>query len=171
MKKLIIGFIVLALAALGYMYKANKDKQIEKQRLQNVELIKSKTQRLKEVDIEKLAVSGKLDTVDQKFYSEIATKWSDGLSLAGSTPRLALSTPVQNLQAIKREVENKQPKTDCEAVMKTNLLYAYDYTIKSILNFMQDSESASKEYMNEGMVYMDNAIFLIDYCKTNKTSK
>jgi hypothetical protein len=27
---------------------------------------------------------------------------------------------------------------------------------------MQDNESSSKEYMNEGMTYMDNSIFLVE---------
>ena len=36
---------------------------------------------------------------------------------------------------------------------------------------MQDNESSSKEYMNEGMTYMDNSIFLIGYCKADKATK
>lgn len=171
MKKLIVAFVVLALLAMGYMYKSNKDKEAEKQKIKNIELIKSKTQRLKDNEIEKLAVSAKLSPSDQKFYMEIGGKWSDAISLAGSTPRIGLATPIQNLQAIKRELESKQTNTDCELVMKTNLLHAYDYTIKSFLGFMQDNESSSKEFMTEGMTYMDNSIFLIDFCKADVAPK
>lgn len=51
--------------------------------------------------------------------------------------------------------------------MKGNLLQAYDYTIKGFLSFMQDSETTANEYMKSGVVYMDNSIFLVDYCKDN----
>ena len=171
MKKLIVAFVVFSLLVMGYMYKSNKDKESEKQKINNIELIKSKTQRLKDEEIEKLAVSSKLSPSDHKFYREIGGKWSDALSLAGSTPRIGLATPIQNLQAIKRELESKKTNTDCEQFLKTNLLYAYEYTIKSFLGFMQDNESSSKEYMNEGMTYMDNSIFLIDYCKADIATK
>lgn len=167
MKKLIIGFIVFAVAAIGFMYKSNKDREIEKRKKEDISLIKSSTSMINNVDIEKIAVSNKMNQIDQAFYKSLGGKWSDALAVAGSTPRIGLASPVQNLQSIKRELESKKANTPCEEAMKGNLLQAYDYTIKGFLSFMQDSETTANEYMKSGMVYMDNSIFLVDYCKDN----
>lgn len=171
MKKLIIGFIIFSVTVMGFMYKRDKDREIEKRKQEDISLIKSSTSMINDVDIEKIAASNKMNQSDQAFYKSIGGKWSDALAVAGSTPRIGLATPIQNLQAIKRELESKKTNTDCEQFLKTNLLYSYEYTIKSFLGFMQDNESSSKEYMNEGMTYMDNSIFLIGYCKADKATK
>ena len=39
MKKLIVAFVVFSLLVMGYMYKSNKDKESEKQKIKNIELI------------------------------------------------------------------------------------------------------------------------------------
>ncbi len=167
MKKIIVAFLVFSLFAMGYMHKSNKDREIEKRKQEDISLIKSSTSMINDVDIEKIAVSNKMNQSDQAFYKSIGGRWSDALAVAGSTPRIGLATPVQGLQSIKRELESKKANTPCEDAMKGNLLHAYDYTIKSFLSFMQDSETAANEYMKSGMVYMDNSIFLIDYCEDN----
>ena len=149
MKKLIIGFIIFSVTVMWFMYKSNKDREIEKRKQEDISLIKSSTSMINDVDIEKIAVSNKMNQSDQAFYKSIGGRWSDAFAVAGSTPRIGLATPVQGLQSIKRELESKKANTPCEDAMKENLLHAYDYTIKSFLSFMQDSETAAKEYIKQ----------------------
>lgn len=66
---------------------------------------------------------------------KIESKWLDGVKLAESTPRIALSPQVGNLQAIKRDLEGVGVG-NCLAGAKIALNDHMSLTIQGFLEFM-----------------------------------
>ncbi|WP_111860014.1 hypothetical protein [Acinetobacter sp. CFCC 10889] len=89
------------------------------------------------LEAKKVIESQKMNTEGRKFYANLASRWSDAFRVAGSTSRVALSQPVKDMQQIKRDLEARQPTTDCEIKLKQELLNSYDYAIDGFLQFMQ----------------------------------
>jgi len=73
---------------------------------------------------------------------QIATRWNDGIDLAGHTRRNSLSGPVQNLQAIKQDLE-KLKVSACMSDAKAHLNRYMDGTISTYLEFMGGADYAT----------------------------
>lgn len=116
------------------------------------------------LEAKKVVESPKITIAEKKFYVDLAGRWSDAFSVAGSTSRIALSQPVKDMQQIKRDLESHSPKTDCEAKMKQELLKSYDFSINGFLQFMQKNEDVSNLFISMGSDHQRNATALIDYC-------
>ncbi len=88
-------------------------------------------------------------TTEQHNQEEFATsipalntlysKWKDTLELAHNTARIALTGPVGNLQAIKRETETLFVP-DCLVVPKQKMVKGMDKMIEGFFRFMQDAK-------------------------------
>ncbi|UNT63182.1 hypothetical protein IHE36_06875 [Acinetobacter towneri] len=122
---------------------------------------------LRESDALKLIESPKMSDDDVAFYKDLSGRWFDALKVAGATPRIDLSGPVQELQKLKRDLDARQPKTDCEDMMRAELLSAYNHTIDGFLEFMMKNESQSGANTRVALDSMDAATFMLDYCKAS----
>lgn len=80
----------------------------------------------------------------------IEQKWQDGIQLAGATSRIALSTPVANLQSVKRELAGVQVGK-CLQKAKGELDEHMSLMIKAFVQFMSKEESSSNSTIEEGM--------------------
>ena len=175
MKYLIILIVVFIVGAGGYIYKSN---QADKKRLADaaqaykdqqdreikVSEVRSKISGLRDEDALMLVQSPKLSASDQKYYASLGEKWSDAVKVAESTARINLAQQVNNLQTIKRELDSRSTKSFCDAMIKTNLLLAYNKTIDSFLAFMQEKEGESQLNTTSANRSMDEAIAVQDYC-------
>lgn len=176
MKYGLIGVIVIIVGLFYFMYKSNKEDaarvaasgqaytEQQNKTVKVVELQKSLPD-LRESDALKLIESPKMSPEDVSFYTGLSAKWNDALKVAGATPRIDLSSPVQELQKLKRDLDARQPKTVCEDMMRSNLLNSYNYTIDGFLEFMKQNETESGVNTRLSSSSMSDATFLLDYCK------
>lgn len=87
--------------------------------------------------------------------SRIASEWDDAVKLASSTSRIALSSPVSQLQRIRRDLQ-AQSWPDCATNAKSLLMRSMDSTINGFLAFMQQRpESVSSADLSSGRQLMD----------------
>lgn len=70
---------------------------------------------------------------------QIAERWDDANSIAGSAARIALAAPVSDLQKIKREA-NELGVPGCLAPAKRTLLASMEASIDAYLAFMQRND-------------------------------
>ena len=70
----------------------------------------------------------------------IKQRWDDGVNVASSTSRIALSGPAMNLQQIRRDLDGVKTG-ECLADAKSALAEGMDATISGVLAFMGDSDS------------------------------
>lgn len=70
----------------------------------------------------------------------IKKRWDDGLKVASSTSRIALSGPAMNLQQIRRDLDGVKT-SECLKDAKLALAEGMDATISGVLAFMGDSGS------------------------------
>lgn len=70
----------------------------------------------------------------------LARRWDDTEKLASTTSRIALSTPVSELQSIKRDTEAAVVPA-CLSKLKSELVASMDAVIDAYLLFMGDSEA------------------------------
>lgn len=115
-------------------------------------------------EAKKVIESTPITEADKKFYTELASKWSDAIKVASSTSRIALSQPVKDMQSVKRSLVDKQTSTYCEAKMKAELIKSYDYAIDGFLQFMQKNELVSDMFLQASNEFQKRATALIDYC-------
>jgi hypothetical protein len=82
----------------------------------------------------------------------------DTAELADSTPRIALSPVIQDMQRIAREIED-QAAPDCAADARTQLIGGMDLVIDGYIGFMseEDDEWVTRD-INNGIHYMNKAI-------------
>jgi len=76
----------------------------------------------------------------------IAREWDDANKLAGTTPRASLAAQIQNLQAIRRKVQDVQAP-ECAKKAQTDLIASMDATIEAYLLFLgqkPDTEVTAK---------------------------
>lgn len=92
----------------------------------------------REAAIEEASTAILLQIADQV---RLLGRWNDALSLAGSTPRVALSGPVAKLQDLKREAE-KQRVSGCLVEPTVELVGAMDLIIAGFLDFMANTPGA-----------------------------
>ena len=116
------------------------------------------------LDAKGIIESQKMELNDRKFYADLASRWTDAFKVAASTPRVALSQPVKDMQLIKRDIKAKQTKTFCESKMKDELVKSYDYAIDGFIQFMQKNEAISDVFLDISNKSQKNANMLIDYC-------
>lgn len=176
MKYGLIGVIVVIVGLFYFMHKSNKEDAArvaasgqaytdqQNQTVKVADLQKSLPD-LRESDALRLIESPKMSTEDILFYKNLSGRWADTLKVAEATARISLSDPVQELQKLKRELDARQSKTDCEDIMRSSLLNSYEYTIDGFLEFMKDNKEESSVNSRVASSSMDNAIFLLDYCK------
>lgn len=176
LKYIAIGALAVIVALFYFINESNKEDRIrieaskqayidqQNKTVKVAELQKSLPD-LRQSDALKLIESPKMSADDIKFYRDLSAKWSDALKVAGATPRIDLSGPVQELQKLKRELDARQPKTVCEDMMRGSLLRAYNYTIDSFLEFMMKNETESSVNTRLSSSSMSDATFLLDYCK------
>lgn len=69
-------------------------------------------------------------------------KWKDAAAIAGSTPRIAMATPVASLQAINRDTEALVVPA-CLKISKDLLTAGMSSGNSAYLNFMQQGSSVS----------------------------
>lgn len=73
----------------------------------------------------------------------LTRRWDDAEKLASTTSRIALSTPVSELQSIKRDTE-AAVVPPCLAKSKSELVASMDGVIDAYLTFMGDSDAESE---------------------------
>lgn len=149
MKYLIIFLVVFMVGAGAYMYKSNQEskkrlaetaqkykeqqaqevinqKNEEKQAVQD-EKIDAKAKEIQSKitinydEAKEIAKSPAMDKETLDFYRKLFSRWTDAYKVAGSTARISLSQPVSNMQAIRRDLELRKPKTYCERYLKQKL--------------------------------------------------
>ena len=81
----------------------------------------------------------RIDQASQRLTG-IATRWDDANKLASTTSRIALATPVAELQEIKREA-NSLSVPACLSKAKADLVSSMNATIDAYLTFMGDASS------------------------------
>lgn len=86
--------------------------------------------------------------------SRLLGRWVDALSLAESTPRVALAGPVSKLQELKREAE-KQTVSGCLVEPTANLTAAMDLMIDGFLIFMRDASGAERRMAEKSELAKD----------------
>ena len=80
---------------------------------------------------------------------DIEDRWTDGYKVAEATGRIALSGPVQNLQAIRRDLKGTKV-SECLAPAKAQLEQILDLTVDSFVgvmaqeNFIQEFTASTK---------------------------
>lgn len=180
--KYAFGALLIIVLFVGYFInKSNKEDmarliQAEKAQIQKIENekheeeVRSKIKELQSkiqidpAEARGIIESGKIPNDGKNFYSQLSGKWSDSIKIASSTPRIALSQPITELQRLKRELETRKPANFCDNAMKLSLNTSYDYAIDGFLAFAQDNNfkmNTSSELSNK---YMDKALVLMDYC-------
>lgn len=176
LKFLFIGVLVLTAGMFYFMHKSDKESKArieasnqaytdqQNKTVKVAELQKSLPD-LRESDALRLIESPKMSNEDALFYKNLSGRWADALKVAEATARINLSNPVQDLQKLKRELEARQPKTDCEDSMRSSLLNSYEFTIDGFLEFMKDNGAESDVNSRAALSSMEHAIFLLDYCK------
>jgi len=176
LKYISIGALVIIVALFYFMNEKNKENKArveaskqayidQQNKTVKVADLQKNLSDLRESDALKLIESPKMSVEDINFYRDLSAKWNDALKVAGATPRIDLSGPVQELQKLKRDLEGHQPKTICEDMMRGSLLNAYNYTIDGFLEFMMKNEAESNTNTMLSSSSMSDATFLLDYCK------
>lgn len=87
-------------------------------------------------------------------------RWNDAKKLASSTPRIALATPVKEMQAVRNDAK-ALVVTDCLKRPKAHMESGMEKTIDAFMKFMRDSESdavaaAFEESNNAFALYADS---------------
>lgn len=88
--------------------------------------------------------------VDQ--LNNIESRWEDAYTLASSTSRIALATPVSNLQDIKRDLAQVE-LSECLSPAREALGAYMDSHINNFLKFMSDSDFTQFESNNKLVEY------------------
>lgn len=81
---------------------------------------------------------------------DLIQRWDDANAIANNTARIALSEPVSELQALRREAANMTSPTCAEEVHEQLLRYM-NLTIDSYLAFMSESEGVGVDRANEAL--------------------
>lgn len=87
-----------------------------------------------------------IDECEEQFppyaekMGEIQAEWDDAIEMAASTSRIALTGPVSDLQAIRREASGAEPPV-CVTARHEVYLTGMDSFISFFLDFMSDADS------------------------------
>lgn len=184
MYKLLGVMVIALLIMIGYGYKMNKDvnarqaalkAKIEQHKNQQLlwEEEKLQEKKIKEFEDEylvdyrearDLVKSPKISESSRQFYSAMSSKWTDALSLASSTSRIALAPQVKNMQDLRRELEAKNTDNFCDLYIKNSLLFVYQSTIDSFMKFMTQDESGSELSLDIANREQEKTTKIYDFC-------
>lgn len=85
------------------------------------------------------------------------TEWSDAVTLAGQTPRMALAGQIANLQSIRRKADAVEV-AECGKEIKAHYLASMDATLEGFLGFLgQESEASQVESFTRAKTEIDAA--------------
>lgn len=199
MKYLIIFLVVLMVGAWTYMYKSNQEskKRLEdaaqaykEQQAQVASEIKADQEKYdKEEAHKKLALDKENKAVAKQrqieennllkekeknkkeldAYEVVLRKWMQQDSIATSTARVALSTPVTELRKIRDELD-KTEITGCLAEAKSSLLSSMDDEIMMFVYFMQNNVLNAKkkdELQVSSLNKMADSMNISNKCRKN----
>jgi hypothetical protein len=102
-----------------------------------------------------------------KTVQQLAERWDDALKVAGSTSRIALDGPVQELQKIRREVSGTDVP-ECFTKAKERLVSGMDNYIEGFLAFMQQKEETSNEKIARAAISIGAFKERLNDCKPPK---
>lgn len=153
----LVAFLVAAIA-VGFRIYKNSEKTAE---LAHQELAKKQ-------EIERKAESVKRLNEQKDKVIVVLRKWEDAVKLAGMTSRIALSEPVSQMQAIRREMYdfkndecfNRATKSMAEGM--NDAIFAFEMFIK-FPNNGSASESTSK-YLDSSNSKVTNALQELNGC-------
>ncbi len=94
---------------------------------------------------------------------KVEQRWSDGLQLAGSTARIALSPQVANLQSIKRDLDGVVV-SECLKEAKVALSEHMELSIRGFLEFMSDRKYSAEKTLEESSKKIDDYKQARDKC-------
>lgn len=97
----------------------------------------------------------------------IEDKWDDALDLARSTPRISLSGPVGNMQALVREA-GSLALHECLAPAKELLLKSMSLELERLLLFMRSIERDSAESIREARMATAGYLVAKNRCLTSQ---
>lgn len=101
------------------------------------------------------AAKRELEITEFKKYQQISDKWMAQDSIASSTARVALSTPVTELRKIRDELKSTSI-TGCLSQAKEKLLLAMDDSIYAFVYFMQNDIKTLKKTNELKISYLNN---------------
>lgn len=95
-----------------------------------------------------------LETVSPyiKETESLLRQWDDGVSLAESTSRIALSPVVNNLQTLRRDALSLDAP-DCASFLRDLQDIFMSYEIDAFLAFMQEAEQSEMDNLLRGAIY------------------
>lgn len=132
-----------ASVAQAELDKANQEK-IKQSRIE-LEAMPEKAQKMIEAKESEMGLDTQYNSVDlekedRAKLDDVMSRWNDASIVAGSTARIALSTPVKDLQSIRREAE-KLTVTSCLTRAQANMLVGMDAEILGYIKFMGNSKA------------------------------
>lgn len=75
---------------------------------------------------------------EDKTLAQIGSRWFDAFEIAQSSPRIALATPVQQMQALRQEATALKLSNACMDDARSQFVGAMTSTIEAFLRFMRD---------------------------------
>ncbi len=144
----ILAVLVLAIGAAIYKNESRKTAALQAaQRAAAVAKEAELKQQQARADAERAALEKAQDEAKAKdalaqalkVVDDLYARWQDASNVAGTTSRIALSAPVANMQAIKRDAENLEVPP-CLAAGKTEMVKGMQLTIEGYLEFMANTE-------------------------------
>ncbi|MHC1739711.1 MAG: hypothetical protein AB9897_01225 [Anaerolineaceae bacterium] len=100
----------------------------------------------------------------------VVQKWDDMVNIAGSTPRIALSNVITDLQDIKNEA-NAVEIPACVTEAKTDLLRSMTNTIEGLVLFMGEGSESDihVKFSSAGSLrsYYEEEIYNVNQCAPN----
>lgn len=131
--------------------------RIQTEKTKALEVEQAKNAQLQQIEAsQKQQVEQKeLETTEFKKYQEISDKWMAQDSIASSTARIALSTPVTELRKIRDELKST-PITGCLSQARDELLLAMDANIYTFVYFMQNDIRSTKKTNELKISYLNH---------------
>lgn len=173
--------IILAVVIGGAVWKQHTKNEQSAARIAEIERnTKAEAERQavienqKKLDAEKLAFNEKVarEATKSEYEKSMATlvslhsRWIDAVKLADSTSRVALATPLANLQQIKRDTEALMVP-DCYTAKKKSLVAHMDATIDGFIAFMQNQVGLGERFAR--MHFEEATKHLGDYTSSTAT--
>jgi hypothetical protein len=102
---------------------------------------------------------------------DIMTRWDDADTIAANTGRIALATPISNLQSIRQETKNLEVP-GCLNDARSDFVTAMDSTINGYLTFMREGNNAvvsnyfsvANDYLGWGAKKISDVIKCAPFC-------
>lgn len=98
---------------------------------------------------------------------KIEQRWFDGLKVAASTARIGLPSQINNLQAIKRDLDDVKV-SKCLYLAKKALARHMDLTIDGFIAFNGNNETESTDLIRQGKQELSFYISAVSNCTSDK---